>query len=114
MSDMSDSNMHNGHSEMDFLKQEFDRFRAEMDGLKTKLTGQASDALGQLGSQLDQGAISARLASLEAEFERLGGKLRDTGKDAAERLESSVKDRPLTSLAAAFGIGLLAAQILRR
>jgi ElaB/YqjD/DUF883 family membrane-anchored ribosome-binding protein len=40
--------------------------------------------------------------------------LKGTGKNAVTRLESEVGQRPITSIAVAFGVGLLAAQFFRR
>lgn len=105
---------------LDFLKQEFARLRTELTGMKDKLGGNAAETLEQINAYLgDTGAgigagIGARAASLEAELEQLGGKLKDTSKDAVLHLEKRIEEHPLTSIAVAFGVGLLAAQLFRR
>jgi ElaB/YqjD/DUF883 family membrane-anchored ribosome-binding protein len=100
--------------DLNFLKQEFNRFRDELSGMKDKIGVNASEALDQMGSYLNGHGIPSRLAALEAEFEALAGKVKGSGKVAVTRLENEVSERPLTSIALAFGVGLLAAQFFRR
>jgi ElaB/YqjD/DUF883 family membrane-anchored ribosome-binding protein len=100
--------------DLDFLKQEFNRFRAELSGAKDKLGGGASEALDQITAYLNGSGLSSRIASLESELEYLTGRLKGTGKDAVTRIEKEVGQRPITSIAIAFGVGLLAAQLFRR
>jgi ElaB/YqjD/DUF883 family membrane-anchored ribosome-binding protein len=94
------------------LKQEFNRFRDELGG---RLGQNASDALAQMSAYLDGGGnLSSRIGTLEAEFEHLAGRLKGTGKDAVDRLEHEIEARPFASMAVAFGVGVVAAQLLRR
>jgi ElaB/YqjD/DUF883 family membrane-anchored ribosome-binding protein len=103
-----------GKVDIEFLKEEFNRFRSEILGMKDKIGNNASDALDQMSAYLNGGNISSRLATLEAEFENLAGKAKDSGKVAVKRLETQVSERPIASVALAFGVGLLAAQFFRR
>lgn len=96
--------------DFEHLKQEFHRFRSE---LGEKLGPNASEALAQMGSYLEGGNLASRIGTLEAEFENLAGRLKGSGKDAVAKLEHEVEARPFTSLAVAFGVGILAAQFLR-
>ena len=100
--------------DINFLKQEFDRFRSELSGAKDKLGSNAAEALDQISAYLNGSGLSSRIAALENEFEHLSGRLKDTGKDAVAKLEKEVTHRPITSIAIAFGIGLLASQFIRR
>ncbi len=111
--------------DVDFLKQQFSQFRDNMLAMKDKVGGNAAGVLDQMGSYLDTGALSSRLSSLEAEIESIASRLRDSGKDAMAvgltkgreamtRVESEVTERPLASIAIAFGAGLLVSQFLRR
>jgi len=100
--------------DLDFLKQEFNRFRSELSGMKDKLGGNAAEALDQISAYLNGSGLSSRVASLEAELEALGGKLKGSGKEAVARLETKVGERPIASIAIAFGIGVLASQFFRR
>lgn len=106
------SDLHN--VDLEFLKSEFNRFRSEIAGMKEKLGANASEALDQMGAYLDGHGVSQRVSALEAELENLAGNVKNSGKVAVHRLEAEVSERPLTSIALAFGIGLLAAQFVRR
>jgi ElaB/YqjD/DUF883 family membrane-anchored ribosome-binding protein len=100
--------------DVEFLKQEFNRFRDEVLGMKEKFGGNASEVLDQVSAYLNSHNVTSRLSALESELEALGGKLKDRGKDAVVKLEKEVGDRPITSLAIAFGIGVLASSYFRR
>jgi ElaB/YqjD/DUF883 family membrane-anchored ribosome-binding protein len=100
--------------DLDFLKSEFNRFRSELYGMKDKLSANAAETLDQMGAYLNGSGVSARLTALESELESLAGKLKGSGKVAVKKLESEVSNRPLASVAIAFGVGLLAAQLIRR
>jgi len=100
--------------DLEFLKEEFNRFRSELGGMKDRLGANASDALDQMGAYLNGSGVSSRLSALEAELETLAGKLKGTGKVAVNRLESEVSNKPLVSIALAFGAGLLVSQLIRR
>ncbi len=100
--------------DMDYLKQEFNRFRSELGNAKSKLGGNAADALDQITDYLNGNWLSSLIASLESEISALTERLKGTGKDAVIKLETQVGQRPLTSIAIAFGVGLLASQLLRR
>jgi len=96
------------------LKAEFNRFRDEVLGMKDKFNGNASDVLDQVSAYLNTAGVTSRLSALEAEFEALGAKLKDRGKEAVSRVETEVTGKPITSIAIAFGLGLLASSFLRR
>ncbi len=100
--------------DVDYLRDEFNRFRSELTGLKERLGTNAGDVLDQMSAVLNGSNVSSRLATLENDVERLAGRLKGTGKDAMVKLEHQVGERPLASIAVAFGIGLLAAQLFRR
>jgi ElaB/YqjD/DUF883 family membrane-anchored ribosome-binding protein len=100
--------------DLDYLKQEFNRFRDELAGMKDKLGGNAAEVLDQMGSYLNGSGLSARVAALESELEHYAGKLKGTGKQAVSRLESEVTQRPIASIAVAFGVGVLVSQFFRR
>jgi ElaB/YqjD/DUF883 family membrane-anchored ribosome-binding protein len=100
--------------DLDFLKQEFSRFRDELAGMKGKMGSNASEALDQITAYLNGDGLSSRLNSMQAELEALAGKFKDTGKDAVTRLEQQVGERPIISVAVAFGVGVLVSQLFRR
>lgn len=100
--------------DLEYLRNEFQRFRADIAGVKDKLSANASDALDHISNYLNGGAMSSRISNLETELEALAGKVKDYGKEGVTRLESNVVQRPIASVAIAFGVGLLAAQFFRR
>jgi ElaB/YqjD/DUF883 family membrane-anchored ribosome-binding protein len=100
--------------DLDYLRNEFQRFRADIAGVKDKLSGNATDALDQISSYLNGGALASRISTLEAELESLAGKAKGYGKEGVAQLEQKVSERPIVSVAVAFGVGLLAAQLFRR
>jgi ElaB/YqjD/DUF883 family membrane-anchored ribosome-binding protein len=100
--------------DLDFLKQEFSRFKDELAGMKGKMGSSASDALDQISAYLNGHGLSSRISSLEAELETLACKIRGSGKEAVTRLEQEVGNRPMTSIAIAFGVGMLVSQFFRR
>jgi len=100
--------------DVEFLRQEFSRFRDELAGMKDKIGAGASEALDEIAGYLNGQNVASKLSALESEIENLTARLRDSGKLAVTKLETQVNNRPITSIAAAFGLGLLAAQLLRR
>ncbi len=100
--------------DLEFLRDEFNRFRSELNGMKTKLGGNAAEALDQMSDYLNGKGVSSKLSVLESEIETLTARLRDSSKVAVNKLETQVGNRPLASIAIAFGVGLLAAQLVRR
>jgi ElaB/YqjD/DUF883 family membrane-anchored ribosome-binding protein len=100
--------------EAEELKRDFAKLRASLDSVKDKLGDNAHEVLDRLSSYLNSSSIGSRLDNIEDEISHLGSRLRDSGRDAATRLETEVSEKPLASIAIAFGIGLLAAGLLRR
>ncbi len=111
---MDDTNFSPDAPEAEALKRDFAKLRATLDAVKDRLGENAHDVLDRVSAFLDQSSLSTRLDNIEEEITRLGGRLKDTGRDAAARLETEVSAKPLASVAIAFGIGLLAASLLRR
>ncbi len=100
--------------DLDYLRKEFQRFRADIAGVKDKLSGNATDALDQISGYLNGGALASRISTIEAELETLAGKAKGYGKEGVHQLEQKVSERPIVSVAVAFGVGILAAQLFRR
>jgi ElaB/YqjD/DUF883 family membrane-anchored ribosome-binding protein len=100
--------------DIEYLKSEFEKFRSGLGETTEKMGDNAQAALEQITAYLNGGDLSSRVASLEEELEVLGARLKDGSKDAVAKLETQVSARPLASLAIAFGVGMLAAGLLRR
>lgn len=102
------------NTDTETLKRDFLHLRATLDTMKDKLGENAHDILDRISAQLESGNLSERLGGIEDELAALGSRLKDSGLDAASRLEGRVAEKPLASIAMAFGLGLLAASLLRR
>ena len=111
--------------DLDYLRKQFGEFRSNLLGMKDKVSGNTAEVLDQMGSYLDNSGLSSRLSSLESELESIAAKLKGSGKDAVAlgmskgkeavtRVEAEVTERPIASIAIAFGVGLLVSQFLRR
>lgn len=95
------------HIDIAYLKQQFEHLRAEMAGARERLGDNAHAAIDRISAYLDSAGVSPRVEELEET-------LKDKGKEAMTKLEHQVTERPVLSVAVAFGIGLLAARLLRR
>lgn len=100
--------------DMDKLRQEFEKLRSSLGEAGDKLGDSAHSALNQISDYLNDDTMSARLSSVEQQLGNLGARLKDTGKEAVDRLGDEVVEKPFISLAVAFGVGLLAAALIRR
>lgn len=96
-------------AEPGMLRSEFARLRDELASIREMLTTTGSDMLA--GSRA---AAESRLAALQDEVEKLAHDVKGHSGEMLRRVDRKVQERPLTSIAVAFGVGLLAAQLLRR
>ena len=104
---------------MGTLTGEFDRFQDDFEQLRANLVRLAGDTVKEFNESPQKfaelkDAIDGRLAVIEDEIGDLGKQLRIKGGEAAGRVEKRVHEQPFASLAIAFGVGLVAAQLLRR
>lgn len=88
---------------------EFAKLREDLAHLRDALATTGADMLAE-----SKAAAGNRLAELQDEVEKLASQVRGQGGEMLQRIDTKVQERPLTSIAVAFGIGLLAAQLLRR
>ncbi|HEX7390496.1 MAG TPA: hypothetical protein VF286_10320 [Acidiphilium sp.] len=101
------------------LTGDFDRLQDDFDRLRARLVRMADDTVREFNSSPHnfsglKDVIESRLAAIEDDIGGLGERLRLQGGEAAGRVEQQVRDHPLASLAVAFGVGLIAARLLRR
>ncbi len=106
---MVDMGLNEAAAEPGVLRAEFARLREELASIREMLTTTGADILSG-----PKAAAESRLASLQGEVEKLAAELKGQGGEVLQRIDHKVQERPLTSIAVAFGIGLLAAQLLRR
>jgi ElaB/YqjD/DUF883 family membrane-anchored ribosome-binding protein len=106
---MIDMGMNETGTEPGALRAEFEKLREELAGIRGLLASEATEHLSGA-----KAAAEGRLAALQAEVEKLAAEVKGHGSEVLHEIDRKVQERPLTSLAVAFGVGLLAAQLLRR
>jgi len=106
---MVDMGLNEAAAEPGALKAEFAKLREELANIREMLTTTGADILAG-----PKAAAQSRLASLQDEVEKLAAEMKGQGNEVLQRIDQKVQERPLTSLAVAFGVGLLAAQLFRR
>ncbi len=105
---MADMNM-NETADSGVIRAEFEKLREELASIRKLLGSEASEHVSTVKE-----AAESRFASLQAEVEKLATEMKGQSKEVLHEIDRKVQERPLTSIAVAFGVGILAAQILRR
>jgi ElaB/YqjD/DUF883 family membrane-anchored ribosome-binding protein len=88
----------------------------ELDAVRKDLKALRSDLSGLMNSLKDTGvrrASDARNAASE-QIDRTVDQLREHGRNTTESLGREIQERPLASLAIAFGVGFLASKLVDR
>jgi ElaB/YqjD/DUF883 family membrane-anchored ribosome-binding protein len=93
--------------ELDAVKEHIQSLRTELATLTTHIKGLSSAKLEQ--AQLAGGL---KIEELGAELQRAADAVRQQGQASVAQLENTIKEKPLLSLLAAFGAGLLFARLL--
>jgi ElaB/YqjD/DUF883 family membrane-anchored ribosome-binding protein len=104
---------------IDELRAEFLKFRDDVAAMKSRFVDAAGAAVDDVTAQAPsysdiRGLIESKISDLEDELRKLSKRVKHESKHAMHKVEGEVKDRPLTAIALAFGVGLLGAQLLRR
>ena len=95
--------------ELDAIKEHVEALRTELALLTKHIKG-----LGSATLERAQTAGALKIEELGADLERAADALRRQGQVSVARVESAIRDRPLLSLLAAFGAGVLIARLLER
>lgn len=93
----------------DTVKADMEQIRTDMATLKEHLMAMGK---GRLARARNEG--EAALEDIRADLEGLAQDLQRDGRQAVAGLERSVREQPLLSLLAAFGIGMLISQFFGR
>ena len=106
-------------SDFKSFSKEFDRFQEEVGNLKTKLTKMASETIEDIqnnpGKLIDlRGSIEQKINLLEEDVDKLGAYLKEQGSGAVGMMTRQISERPVATIAVAFGLGFVAAQLVRR
>lgn len=91
------------------LEADIEQLKADLQSLNESLRDLGRDSLAAARSE---GA--ARLETLRQEADDLTRKLKAKGQNQFEALEAQVRERPLLTLLAAFGLGLIISRLLDR
>lgn len=95
--------------DLDTLRQDLEQLRTDVAALRQHLV-----EAGAARVEAARAVGAARLGELEGGLVRLADGLGTQGREGLARLERTVKERPLASLLAAFGLGVLLSQLLDR
>ncbi len=95
--------------ELDAIKEHVEALRTELATLTKHVKGLSSAALARA-----QTAGALKIEELGADLERAADTLRRQGQASIAQVEDTIKERPLLSLLAAFGAGVLIARLLER
>lgn len=100
----------------DDQKPDTSRLEADIEQLKKDLK-QLNDTLvglGRDGFDAVQSEGAARLEALRKEAEDIAKRLKSKGQGQYDALEAQVQDKPLLTLMAAFGLGLIISRLIDR
>jgi ElaB/YqjD/DUF883 family membrane-anchored ribosome-binding protein len=95
--------------ELDAIKEHIDALRTELSMLTTHIKG-----LGSATLERAQSAGALKIEELGADLERAAEALRRQGQLSVAQVENTIREKPLLSLLAAFGAGMLIARLLDR
>ena len=95
--------------ELDAVKEHVQALRSELATLTTHIKGLSSAKLAQA-----QTAGSLKIEELSADLQRAANALRRQGQASVAQFEDTVREKPLISLLAAFGAGVVIARLLDR
>ena len=95
--------------ELDAIKEHVEALRTELAMLTKHIKGLSSATL-----ERAQTAGALKIEELGADLERAADALRRQGQASIAQVENTIRERPLLSLLAAFGAGLLIARLLER
>lgn len=92
------------------------RLEADIDQLKKDLKklNESLIGLGRDGIDAVQSESAARLEALRKEADEIAGRLKSKGQSQYDALEAQVQEKPLLTLLAAFGLGLIISRIIDR
>lgn len=95
--------------ELEAIKQHIDGLRTELSMLTKHIKGLSSATL-----ERAQSAGALKIEELGADLERAAEALRKQGQQSLTQIEQTIREKPLLSLLAAFGAGMLIARLLER
>lgn len=101
--------LENVSDDMGKLKDDIAALRADLSSLTKSMKSMGNSAVGDL-----QALGAEKFDELRAELERTSGEVRQKGEASVAEIERAVRERPLMSLLAAFGAGMLITRLMDR
>ena len=95
--------------ELDAIKEHVEALRTELSMLTKHIKGLSSATL-----ERAQSAGGLKIEELGADLQRAAEALRRQGQMSVAQVENTIREKPLISLLAAFGAGILIARLLER
>ncbi|HPO94266.1 MAG TPA: hypothetical protein PL072_12435 [Phycisphaerales bacterium] len=97
------------------MKADVEALKAEIGRLREDLASTAKTAasLGKHGFEAARDRAGAAYETAKERVTHVAGVARDRSKQAVDRVETTIEDHPLASVAVAFGAGLLLGALLR-
>ena len=99
----------NASDDLDKLKDDITALRADLSSLTKSMKAMSNSAVEDV-----QALGAEKLDELRAEIERASGEVRKKGEASVAEIERAVQERPLMSLLAAFGAGMLITRLMDR
>lgn len=105
------------------MAEDIERLVGQLDHLRDRVVQVADTVLHEVQDRLKQpastpsagrGSVEQRIEALTRDIAGLSDRLTDTGRGASNRTAQFVQERPLVSLAMAFGAGYLIARWIKR
>ncbi len=91
------------------LKEDFERLRSDFQTLRSHLRDMGERRVNEAGAQGRE-----QLDEIDALLRSFGSDLRARGELGQARVEDTIRERPLTSILAAFGLGMLISLLIGR
>lgn len=91
------------------LKQDVEALRADFDSLRQDVGQLVATLKGNAGDRAE-----AELEQFRERLNRLAADVRTGGRERMRNVESQIEERPLTSLAMAFAVGLMLGRLFDR
>jgi len=91
------------------LQADIERLKNDLAEVHSTLKGIGRDRLERL-----QAEGGERFENLKREFDEIAGAIQSSGREQVSAVERQVKENPILSLLAAFGIGMLLSRLLDR
>jgi ElaB/YqjD/DUF883 family membrane-anchored ribosome-binding protein len=99
----------NGTDRFDSLREDLDSLRGDVASVLAAMKKNGGEAAGDIAK-----AGQEKFDELKSELDKLATQFGKTGRDSVASVEATVRERPLLSVLAAFGVGMIIAHLVDR